>query len=75
MPGVDAGGRVGSAVPPYAVAGDTYSASFVVSALLGTCPAAAFSEEVDVYAMATDGWGGPGNLNAHDHGAFALAPV
>lgn len=76
VPGVNVGSaRVGSAAPPYALDGSgNYAASVLVSALLGTCPAAAFSEALSVWSMATDGWGGPGNLNAFDHGAFALAP-
>lgn len=70
-----ASGRVGADAPPYTLVAGDYSASFHLVDLLGpTCPAAAFSEEVDVSSMATDGWGGPGNLNASDHGAFALAP-
>jgi len=76
VPGVGvSNARVGAAAGPYTLdGGGNYSAAFVVSSLLGTCPAAAFSEQVNVSAMATDGWGGPGNLDAHDHGAFALAP-
>ena len=71
------GARVGADAPPYSLVSGVYSSTPpapTVAALLGTCPAAAFSEALSVYSMATDGWGGPGNLNAFDHGAFALAP-
>ncbi|HKO55369.1 MAG TPA: hypothetical protein VJ276_05785 [Thermoanaerobaculia bacterium] len=69
---------VGAPVAGYSHSAGTYtsvSPGVPVSALLGpTCPAAAFSEALSVVSTATDGWGGPGNLNAFDHGAFALAP-
>jgi hypothetical protein len=62
----------------YSLSGGVYRSAgsgVPVSALLGpTCPAAAFSQALSVRSTATDGWGGPGNLNAFDHGAFALAP-
>jgi hypothetical protein len=74
VPGVNASGRVGVNAPPYTLSGGIYSADFALASLLGTCPAAAFSEALNVWSMATDGWGGPGNLDAFDHGAFALAP-
>ena len=44
--------------------------------LLGTCPEAAFSENLHVYAKATNGWGHRINrLDAYAVRAFALAPT
>jgi hypothetical protein len=38
------------------------------------CTTAAFAEHLEVYAMATDGWGSYLGYNAADNRAFALAP-
>jgi hypothetical protein len=35
---------------------------------------AAFSESVQVWAMATNGWQRLSRLDAYDHGAFVLSP-
>jgi hypothetical protein len=51
----------------------TYSKDVVISTLLGTCPNAAFSERLDVYATATNGYSSLGDYNASDNAAFALA--
>lgn len=55
------------------VADFTYSKGIVVSALLGACSNAAFSERLDVMAMATNGYGTLTGYNAADNAAFALA--
>jgi hypothetical protein len=39
------------------------------------CTTAAFAEHLEVYAMATDGWGSNLGYNDADNRAFALAPV
>src|SRR5690606_1992631 len=61
--------QTGQAIPP-----GNFSQSASVGELLGECPIAAFSEDLDVWAMATDGWGTLSQYNATDHAAFVLAP-
>jgi len=51
----------------------TYEKAVVVSTLLGVCSNAAFSERLDVMAMATNGYGTLTGYNAADNAAFALA--
>lgn len=52
----------------------TYSKNVTVSTLLGTdCTNAAFSERLDVYAMATNGYTTLIGYNRADNAAFALA--
>lgn len=55
------------------VAGFSYSKGVVISTLLGPCSNAAFSERLDVFAMATNGYGSLSSYNAADNAAFALA--
>jgi hypothetical protein len=50
-----------------------YSKDVVISTLLGPCSNAAFSERLDVFAMATNGYGNLSGYNAADNAAFALA--
>ncbi len=50
-----------------------YAKPISVSALLGPCPNAAFSELLTVGATATDGYGTLSGYNMTDHAAFALA--
>lgn len=61
--------QTGQAVPP-----GSFSQSASVGELLGECPIAAFSEDLDVWAMATNGWGRLSGYDAGDHAAFVLAP-
>jgi hypothetical protein len=51
----------------------TYSKDVVISTLLGPCSNAAFSERLDVMAMATNGYGTLTGYNHADNAAFALA--
>ena len=51
----------------------TYTKNVFVSTLLGLCPNAAFSERLDVTAMAINGYGQLSGYNAADNAAFALA--
>lgn len=51
----------------------TYAKGVDVATLLDTCPNAAFSERLDVYAMATNGYSTLSGYNAADNAAFALA--
>ena len=50
-----------------------YSKNVVISSLLGPCSNAAYSERLDVTAMATNGYGTLSGYNAADNAAFALA--
>jgi hypothetical protein len=50
-----------------------YSKGVVVASLLGPCSNAAYSERLDVGAMATNGYGTLTYYNAADNAAFALA--
>lgn len=51
----------------------TYAKDVTVSTLLGTCSNAAFSERLDVKAMATNGYSTLSGYNSSDNAAFALA--
>lgn len=53
----------------------SYSESFGVNELLGTCSRAAFSEALHVWTRTTDGYGRLWRLDAFDHDAFALIPT
>jgi hypothetical protein len=55
-------------------ASGTYFETFAVTTLLGTCPRAAFSEALHVWAMAIDGYNRLSYLDSFDHDAFALTP-
>ncbi|WP_337876007.1 hypothetical protein [Elioraea sp.] len=57
----------------YARAGTTFSGSFAVGALMGTCPNAAFAETLYVAAKATDGTTRLSGYDASAVRAFALA--
>jgi hypothetical protein len=50
-----------------------YSKNVIISTLLGPCSNAAYSERLDVTAMATNGYNTLSNYNAVDNAAFALA--
>ncbi len=72
-PGVNASGYVISGVGNYTLSGGIFSDEVPVSQLIGTCPQAAFSENLQVYALATNG---THRLDAYDDGdinAFALS--
>ncbi len=74
VPAAGAGGEVlAAASGAYTRAGTTFSGSFAVGALMGTCPNAAFAETLYVAAKATDG---TSRLSGYDRSAvraFALA--
>ena len=55
--------------------GFTYSSgsTVTVSILLGSCSNAALAENLNVWAMATNGYGRLSGYDAHDNAAFALA--
>ena len=76
VPAGSASGEVAAApAGGYARSGDTFSGSFTVASLLGTCPNAAFAHDLDVDAKATDG---TRRLSGYDAGflrAFALAQM
>ncbi len=69
--------QTGTATPP-----GSFSQSATVAALTGaypdlglpSCPMAAFSEDLEVYALATDGWSRLWAYDDDDHAAFVLAP-
>ena len=52
---MSASGYVISGVGGFALAGGLFTQDVPVSQLLGSCPQAAFSENLNVYALATDG--------------------
>jgi hypothetical protein len=55
------------------VADFTYLKNVIISTLLGPCSNAAYSERLDVGAMATNGYSTLTGYNAADNAAFALA--
>ena len=73
--GASTSGRVGAAGTNgfTQVGGFTYAKDVVIGTLLGACSNAAFSERLDVGAMATDGYSTLSGYNAADNAAFALA--
>jgi hypothetical protein len=75
---LSAGGYVFASASPFTLSGGVFSDSAPVGSLLGTCPAAAFSENLSVDSLATDGtgplWLDGGPYAASDVNAFALAP-
>lgn len=74
VPAAGAGGEVLAAVSgAYTRAGTTFSGSFAVAALMGTCPNAAFAETLYVAAKATDGTSRLSGYDASAVRAFALA--
>ncbi|HJR83682.1 MAG TPA: hypothetical protein VJ775_07125 [Sphingomicrobium sp.] len=50
-----------------------YSKNVVISTLLGSCSNAAFAERLDVWTLATDGYGRLSGYDQSDNAAFALA--
>lgn len=74
VPAAGAGGEVLAPVSgAYARAGTTFTGSFAVGALMGTCPNAAFAETLYVAAKATDGTTRLSGYDASAVRAFALA--
>jgi hypothetical protein len=72
--GVSASGYVISSVGGFTLAGGLFTQDVPVSQLLGSCPQAAFSENLDVYALATDGtYRLQSGYDASDVKAFALS--
>ena len=55
------------------IADFTYARDVVISVLLGPCDNAAYAERLDVWAMATNGYGTLTGYNSADNAAFALA--
>jgi len=76
VPSADSSGKVGaSPLNGYSLTGTaphTYAKTIPVTDLLGTCPSAAFSQVLDVDALATDGWNRLSDYDAGDSAAFAL---
>jgi hypothetical protein len=66
-PTLPASGRV--PIPPA-----SFSNTQTVEHLMGGCSVAGFSENLDVWAMATDGWQRLGQYDAHAVRAFVLSP-
>jgi hypothetical protein len=74
VPAAGAGGEVLAPVSgAYARIGTTFTGSFAVGALMGTCPNAAFAETLYVAAKATDGTTRLSGYDASAVRAFALA--
>lgn len=80
LPETSSSGQAGNT--PVATAAGSYAFGLVAGQyrehfnsidLLGTCPQAAFSESINVAAMATNGHGRLSSLDASSHAAFALA--
>jgi hypothetical protein len=67
-PTLPASGRV--PIPP-----SSFTDSQTVEDLLGGCDVAGFSEDLDVWAMVTNGWRRLWEYDAHNIRAFVLAPV
>lgn len=72
-PGISASGYVNSSVGIYTLSGGIFADDVLVSQLLGTCPQAAFSENLSVYSLATDGTRRLHEYDASDTNAFALS--
>ena len=77
-PAIPAASTTGTAGEPGSggfteVANFTYSKDLGISVLIGSCDNAAFSERLDVSAMATNGYSTLTGYNAADNAAFALA--
>lgn len=68
-PDADTSGMViGNSSNGYILSGGKFTKQVAVASLLGTCRQAAFSENLHVYALATDG---SNRLNGYDDGAVA----
>ena len=72
-PGISQGGYVISSAGIYTLSGGVFSDDVPVSQLLGTCPQAAFAENLYVAALATDGTRRLNEYDASDTNAFALS--
>jgi hypothetical protein len=75
IPGASTAGTAGAAGTGgfSEIADFTYAKGVVISTLLGPCSNAAFSERLEVYATATNGYTTLTGYNAADNAAFALA--
>lgn len=72
-PDADTGGMViGDSSNGYVLSGGKFTKQVLVSGLLGPCRQAAFSENLYVYALATDGSSRLNGYDAGDVAAFAL---
>jgi hypothetical protein len=74
-PGINQSGYVGSSAGIYTLAGGIFADDVPVSQLIGTCPQAAFAENLYVSALATDGSRRLYEYDASDTNAFALSNV
>jgi len=72
-PGINQSGYVLSSVGLYTLSGGIFFRDVPVSQLLGTCPQAAFAENLGVYSLATDGSRRLYEYDAWDTNAFALS--
>jgi hypothetical protein len=72
-PGISQGGYVISSVGLYNLSGGVFADDVLVSQLLGTCPQAAFAENLYVASLATDGTRRLNEYDASDTNAFALS--
>ena len=72
-PGISQGGYVISSVGLYTLSGGVFADDVLVSQLLGTCPQAAFAENLYVASLATDGTRRLNEYDASDTNAFALS--
>jgi hypothetical protein len=75
--GIHPSGYVISSVAPFTLSGGQFASNFTVSSLIGSCPQAAFSENLSVASLATDGTNALGSVSslyyATDINAFALS--
>ncbi|MFI5148758.1 MAG: hypothetical protein ACHQRM_03430 [Bacteroidia bacterium] len=72
--GINPAGYVNTSVGGFVLAGGVYSEDFTVLSLLNGCPGqAAFSENLYVYSIATDGYRRLNEYDAPDVNAFALS--
>ncbi len=76
VPAAGAAGEVAAATAgAYTRLGDTFTGGFTVASLLGTCPSAAFAQDLDVNAKATDGTRRLSEFDDAFLRAFALAQM
>lgn len=72
-PSIDQSGYVISSVGLYTLSGGIFNDNVPVSQLCGSCPQAAFAENLYVYSLATDGTRRLSEYDASDTNAFALS--
>jgi hypothetical protein len=72
-PGISQSGYVLSSAGIYTLSGGIFSDDVLVSQLLGTCPQAAFAENLYVYSLVTNGTRRLDEYDASDTNAFALS--